>query len=336
MNATDHQLHSKYMQIALDLAAQGRYGVGANPMVGCVVVKDNIIIARGFHQQFGHNHAEINALEQIDYRAQGCDIYVTLEPCSHTGNTPPCVHSIIKSTPKRVILASLDSNPHVDSVATMQDAGIEVITGVLQDREQMLNCGFHKRMYTGLPWVRAKIAISLDGNIALNNGQSKWITGKKSRQDVQYLRAEHQAIITGSGTVLKDNPSLNVRLDDLPSPLKVIASKRKNFDTTLNIFQGEEVITSDGTPDEILTMLGAKGINYALIEAGSTLLTSFLRAHLVDELVVYQAPVLLGSDAQNMVQLSIENISDKLQLECKSVEQVGDDLKIIYTPLRML
>lgn len=320
-----------YMQLALDLAKKGIYGIGANPMVGCVIVRNDEVVASGYHQKFGENHAEINALEKIDFNAQNCDIYITLEPCSHFGNTPPCVDSVIKSNPKKVIIASLDSNPKVDSVEKMKNAGIEVIFGILSEKEQILNRGFHKRMKAGLPFVSCKIACSLDGKIALKNGESKWITGELARADVQKMRAINQALISGSTTVLMDNPHFNVRDKNKPSPLKVIMDRSgKITDKSLNIFNGSEVIISDELPLEILKLLGKKGVNNALIEAGGKINNAFLQMGLIDELIIYQAPIIMGEDAKNSFAAIVDTMSDKIIWRLISVEKIGDDIKMVY------
>jgi diaminohydroxyphosphoribosylaminopyrimidine deaminase/5-amino-6-(5-phosphoribosylamino)uracil reductase len=322
-----------YMQLAIELAKKGKYFASPNPLVGCVIVKNNEVIASGYHAKFGENHAEINALEKINFDANSCDdcdIYITLEPCSHFGKTPPCVDSVIKANPKRVIIASLDPNPKVSSVAKMQECGIEVITGVLEGEANYLNRGFFKRMQTGLPFITCKVAMSLDGKIALKNGESKWITGEKSRADVQELRAVNQAIISGSGTVLKDNPRLNVRDKNKPSPIKIILDRSgKVVDRSLNIFNENEVIITDKNPQNVLKMLGEKAINYALIEAGSKINTAFLELGLVDELIIYQAPVLIG-DGKNAFDFSLKKLADKYQFKVLKSQKIGDDTKIIF------
>jgi diaminohydroxyphosphoribosylaminopyrimidine deaminase/5-amino-6-(5-phosphoribosylamino)uracil reductase len=323
-------MDKKYMQQALDLASKGRYFAAPNPMVGCVIVKNNQVVASGYHQKCGEHHAEINALEQVNFDASGCDIYVTLEPCSHYGKTPPCVDSIIKAKPNRVIIASLDPNPQVSSIQKMKNAGIEVITEVLESEANHLNRGFFKRMQTGLPFLTAKMAISIDGKIAMQNGESKWITNETSRQSVQLLRAENQAIITGSGTILKDNPHLNVRDNALPSPMKIIASKQTHFDNKLHIFQGKKTIITKKSPDGILTMLGEMQVNNVLLEAGSTLFSSFLQKNLIDELIIYQAPIIMGGSAKNMVDFNLEAMSDKITLQLTTIEKIDSDIKLVY------
>lgn len=318
-----------YMTKALSLAQKGEFHVKANPMVGCVIVKKNQIIAQGYHKKFGDNHAEINALEQLDFNAKECDIFITLEPCSHQGKTPPCVDSIIKSNPKKVIIASLDNNPKVNSIKKMQGAGIEVVTGVLKTKADKLNRGFFKRMQTNMPFVTCKIACSLDGKNALNNGQSKWITSSASRKDVQKIRAKNQAIITGSGTILNDNPNMDVRIDKLPSPIKIVMDRSgKINDKKLNIFNGKRVIITDKTPKEVLIMLGNMGINNAIIEAGSKLNTAFLIDNLIDEIIIYQAPILMGNKAFSIFNMDIKDMQEKIKLNIKNIEMIQKDIKI--------
>jgi diaminohydroxyphosphoribosylaminopyrimidine deaminase/5-amino-6-(5-phosphoribosylamino)uracil reductase len=319
-----------YMQLAIDLAKKGQYLVAKNPMVGCIIVKNNKIIADGFHEIFGENHAEINALQKINFKANNCDIYITLEPCSHFGKTPPCVDKVIQANPKRVIIASLDPNPKVSSIKKMQNAGIEVIIGVLEDGANYLNRGFFKKIKTGLPFLTCKIASSLDGATALKSGESKWITGKQVKQDVFKLRSKNQALITGSGTVLADNPSMSVRLENLPSPIKIVLDRSgKITDKSLNIFKGEKTIITNKSPLEVLKMLGEIGVNYCMLEAGSKLNSAFLPY--IDELIIYNAPIIMGSVNLPMFEKNITKMSDKITLKVKSVAKIGDDIKTIYS-----
>jgi len=321
-----------YMSLALDLAKKGQYEVKSNPMVGCVIVKNNEIIAKGFHQKFGENHAEINALEKINFDAKNCDIYITLEPCSHFGKTPPCVDSVIKSNPKKVIIASLDPNPKVVSIKKMENAGIEVIVGIMSYEANYLNRGFFHRMQTGLPFLTCKIASSLDGKTAMSSGESKWITGSCVKNDVFKLRAKNGAIITGSGTVLADNPMLNCRIENLPSPIKIVMDRSaKITDKKLNIFSGEKTIITDKKPLEILKLLGKENINNCLLEAGSTLNNSFL-LH-INELIVYTAPIIMGKNAKPMFATELNNMNEKINFKIISIELVGDDIKTIYSKL---
>lgn len=333
------------MDLALKLARQGMHSVGANPMVGCVIEKDGKIIAQGYHQLFGQAHAEINALNQINHQAQGATLYATLEPCSHQGKTPPCVQAIINSGVKKVIIATLDPNPLVsgEGVSMLKKAGIEVISGLLEDQALQQNRSFIKRMKTKRPFVTCKIAMSLDGKTSMKSGESKWITGNSARADVQKLRSEHQAIMTGSGTILADNPLMTVRLEYLKStPLRVVIDgKNKVTEKSLNIFSEDaptQIFNNENTSlnslgkldlQAVLIQLGSQGINSVLLEAGPGLIGAMLKENLIDEFVIYTAPVLMGSDANSMVQLSLTNMTDKINLNISDIRMLGDDIRII-------
>lgn len=322
-----------YMAEALKLAEKGRFSVAGNPMVGCVIVRDDKVIATGYHKKFGQNHAEINALEKLDFNAKNASVYITLEPCSFHGKTPPCVDAIINSAAKQVIIASLDNNPKVNSIGRMKEAGIEVITGVLEGEANTLNRGFFKRMACNMPFVSCKIASSLDGKTALSSGESKWITSEFARDDVQTLRAKNQAIISGSGTVLADNPQLNVRDKTLPSPIKVIMDRSgKITDKRLNIFKQNPPIITNKNPKQVLQMLAGMEVNNVLIEAGAKLSGAFLEAGLIDEFIIYQAPVIMGSTARSMLNIDIKNIQHKVELKLSDIRMIGTDLKIIARP----
>ena len=216
------------MSLALKLSQFGRSDVGANPMVGCVITRDDEIIAQDYHQLYGDGHAEINALNQINHEADNTKLYVTLEPCSHYGKTPPCVDELINAGVKKVFIAMLDPNPLVSGkgIKILQDAGVAVDVGLLEDEAKDLNRGFIKRMQTGMPFVTSKIAMSIDGKIAMKSGESKWITSEASREDVQLLRANYDAILTGTNTFLNDNPRMDVRLDYVVhQPEKILLSE---------------------------------------------------------------------------------------------------------------
>ena len=238
-----NQQDTECMALALKLSKLGRGSVGANPMVGCVITRDDKIIAQDYHRQYGESHAEVNALDQINHKAHDCNVYVTLEPCSHQGKTPPCIKALINANVSKVFVATLDSNPEVSGsgVRLLRDSGIEVEVGLLENAALEVNRGFFKRMKTGLPFVTSKIAMSLDGRIAMKSGQSKWITSNASRNDVQKLRSQNQAILTGSGTVLNDNPMLTVRNPKLNSnPLRVVIDSNNQItDKSLNIFSND-------------------------------------------------------------------------------------------------
>ena len=343
------QKDTECMALALKLSKLGQGGVGANPMVGCVISSDDKIIARDYHRQYGQEHAEINALNQIKHKADNCILYVTLEPCSHHGKTPPCIKAIISSGIKKVFVATLDPNPLVSGrgVEILRQNGIEVEVGLLETNAIEINRGFIKRMTTGLPFITSKIAMSLDGRVAMKSGESKWITSEASREDVQLLRSQNQAILTGSGTVLKDNPMLTVRNKKLDSrPLRVVIdSKNSITDKSLNIFssnseslilnQSNSKILKNGKIDlkSALMKLGDMGINNVLLEAGSGLNGAMMQANLIDEFIIYTAPVLLGSDAQAMMDLPFKNMSEKISLNIIELTQIANDLKIRAKPI---
>ena len=337
------------MALALKLSKLGQAGVGANPMVGCVISSDDKIIAKDYHHQYGQEHAEINALNQIGHKAENCKLYVTLEPCSHHGKTPPCINAIIKAGIKKVYVATLDPNPLVSGsgVKLMKENGIDVEIGLLENNAIEVNRGFFKRMKTGLPFITSKIAMSLDGRVAMRSGESKWITSEASRADVQILRSQNQAILTGSGTILNDNPMLTVRNKKLQSkPLRVIIDSSNSItDKSLNIFSSDsETLILNPTNSKILKngkidlksaliKLGEIGINNVLLEAGSGLNGAMMESNLIDEFIIYTAPVILGSDAQAMMELPFKKMSEKISLNILELTQVANDLKIRAKPL---
>ena len=343
------QKDTECMALALKLSKLGQAGVGANPMVGCVISSDDKIIAKDYHHQFGQEHAEINALNQIRHKAENCKLYVTLEPCSHHGKTPPCINAIIKAGIKKVYVATLDPNPLVSGsgVKLMKENGIDVEIGLLENNAIEVNRGFFKRMKTGLPFITSKIAMSLDGRVAMRSGESKWITSEASRADVQILRSQNQAILTGSGTILNDNPMLTVRNKKLQSkPLRVIIDSCNSItDKSLNIFSSDsETLILNPTNSKILKngkidlksaliKLGEMGINNVLLESGSGLNGAMMESSLIDEFIIYTAPVILGSDAQAMMELPFKKMSEKISLNILELTQVANDLKIRAKPL---
>jgi diaminohydroxyphosphoribosylaminopyrimidine deaminase/5-amino-6-(5-phosphoribosylamino)uracil reductase len=318
-------------------------------MVGCVITNDDKIIAKDFHHFYGEEHAEINALNQISHKAESCKLYVTLEPCSHHGKTPPCIKAIIKAGIKKVFVATLDPNPIVSGsgVKLLRESGIEVQVGLLENDAIEINRGFIKRMKTGLPFVTSKIAMSLDGRVAMKSGESKWITSEASREDVQLLRSQNQAILTGSGTILNDNPMMTVRNKKFDSsPLRVVIDSNNSItDKSLNIFSSDSKtfifnpsnskILENGKIDlkSALTTLGEMGINNVLLEAGSGLNGAMMKSNLIDEFIIYTAPVILGSDAQAMINLPFKKMSEKISLNIIELTQVATDLKIRVKPL---
>ena len=343
------QKDTECMALALKLSKLGQAGVGANPMVGCVISSDDKIIAKDYHHQYGQEHAEINALNQIGHKAENCKLYVTLEPCSHHGKTPPCINAIIKAGIKKVYVATLDPNPLVSGsgVKLMKENGIDVEIGLLENNAIEVNRGFFKRMKTGLPFITSKIAMSLDGRVAMRSGESKWITSEASRADVQILRSQNQAILTGSGTILNDNPMLTVRNKKLQSkPLRVIIDSSNSItDKSLNIFSSDsETLILNPTNSKILKngkidlksaliKLGEIGINNVLLESGSGLNAAMMESSLIDEFIIYTAPVILGCDAQAMMKLPFKKMSEKISLNILELTQVANDLKIRAKPL---
>lgn len=335
------------MSLALKLARKGQYGVQSNPMVGCVIVKNDQTLAAGYHQIFGEAHAEINALAKINHQANDTTLYVTLEPCAHQGKTPPCAQAIIDAGVKQVIIATLDPNPLVSGkgVAILEDAGIVVKIGLLEDESKQLNRAYIKRMQTNLPFVTCKIAMSLDGKTAMASGESKWITGEAARLDVQKLRAKHQAIMTGSGTILADNPSMTVRLDKYAnSPLRVVIDgKNQITNTTLNIFSSDAntfIFNPKNTPlnqagkldlTYVLSQLTTQNINSVLLEAGSGLISAMIKAELIDEFIFYTAPLLMGNNAISMTNLPLQTMDERLALSISDIRMVGNDIKITAT-----
>lgn len=366
-------LDQQMMRRALELAALGRYSTHPNPRVGCVVTQGDRIVGEGTHRKAGEAHAEPLALQAAGDAARGSTVYVTLEPHCHHSRTPPCTDALIRAGVKRVICGALDPNPQVHGAGMRQlkQAGVEIATGLLETQARELNAGFEKRMMTGLPRIIVKIAASLDGRVALANGASRWITGEAARADVQRLRAASSAVLTGIGTVLSDDPLLNVRDPDIETlgrqPLRVVLDSRLKMPATSRMLkeQGDTLILTDTArlaggasagisnieaaggrilgvrPDaaghvdlgSVLTLLGQQQCNDVLVEAGPTLAGRFMELGLVDELIVYIAPVLLGPDARPMLQLPhIENMSDRLQWQLHGSGRIGADIKLVLRP----
>ncbi|TNG00044.1 MAG: bifunctional diaminohydroxyphosphoribosylaminopyrimidine deaminase/5-amino-6-(5-phosphoribosylamino)uracil reductase RibD [Gammaproteobacteria bacterium] len=364
-----------FMSMALRLAKKGLYTTRPNPRVGCVIVKDDVVVGQGFHVRAGEPHAEIHALGEAGERARDATAYITLEPCSHHGRTPPCADALVSAGVKRVVVAMTDPNPQVSGrgLKRLHDAGIEVAKDVLQPQAEKLNPGFIKRMRTGLPWVRVKLAMSLDGRTAMASGESQWITGKDARTDVHRLRARSCAIMTGTGTVLTDNPSLTFRLGEheglqteIPAqasqPLRVVVDSRcrtpidarllsQPGNTLIATIQagdkaealsnaGAEVLTlpvdRHQVPLEILLQeLADRQINEVLVEAGARLAGAMLEEGLVDELVIYMAAHLMGDQAKGLVHLpGISTMRQRQPLRIQDIRAVGDDWKITVIPVR--
>jgi len=354
------------MRRALDQARLGLYITDPNPRVGCVLVKEGRVVGEGFTSPVGGPHAEVNALRAAREMARGATAYVTLEPCSHHGRTPPCVDALIAAGIKEVVFAIADPNPLLDKAgrSRLQDSGITVRSGVLADEARELNVGFLRRMATGKPWVTVKLGVSLDGKVALANGASQWITGETSRHDVQRQRARSSAVMTGVGTVLADDPRLTVRVDDIDlqgrKPLRVVCDARLRTPPTAQLFKepGSVVVLTASEDDAkidaliragaevlevaadasggvdlsaALQLLANRGCNELLVEAGPTLSGRLVEHKLVDELLIYMAPVVLGGEARSMLTLPpIVSMTERWNFKFHECTQVGDDLRLRY------
>ncbi len=370
MTPDDH----RFMARALKLARLGLYTTHPNPRVGCLLVRDGEVVGEGYHLQAGEPHAERIAVAAAGDAARGATAYVTLEPCCHQGRTPPCSDALIEAGVTRVVAAMQDPNPLVagKGLEQLQQAGIEVECGLLGTEAAELNRGFIKRMQQGLPYVRCKLAMSLDGRTAMANGESKWITGEEARRDVQELRARSAAIVTGVTTVLADDPSLNVRLrpEGMVPDMEPHQPVRVVFDSHLQMPEDAKMISLPGVTVVIcgaardpqarsrlessgalvvrcpaggervdlrsaFEYLAAEEINEVLLEAGHTLAGAALADGLVDELVIYMAPHLMGDSARGLLHLpGLERMQDRIELEISDVRSVGRDLRVTARPIR--
>lgn len=351
MSIQNHSQDSQdryFMMLAIEQAKQGLYTTRPNPAVGCVIVQAVEIVGQGYHPKAGEPHAEVFALTDAGERAVGATAYVTLEPCSHTGRTPPCALALVNAGVKRVVIAGLDPNPQVagHGVRLLEQSGIEVTVGVLTQQAEALNRGFLKAMRTQMPYVRLKIATSLDGRTAMATGESKWITSAAAREDVQKLRAQSGAIITGSETVIADNPQLNVRSNQLgitpeqvPAPKIVVLDRRQRLayspQSNYQLCRSTETLywREDNLNDLLTVLVNEHKCYDVLIEAGASVAGSFLSQQLVDELIVYQAPCLLGSQARPMVEFNPLSLAQQLRFDIHRHEQLSSDLKITLLPL---
>lgn len=349
-----------YMSQALQLAEKGLYSTSPNPRVGCVIVRDGKIAGSGWHVQTGQPHAEINALNIAGGAAQGATVYLTLEPCSHYGRTHPCAEALIRAKVAKVIIAMQDPNPLVAGrgASLLKQSGINVLVGLMGEWAKDLNVGFVSRMINNRPWVRMKIAASLDGKTALNNGVSQWITGEAARHDGHRFRARSCAVLTGIGTVLEDDPQLSVRfIETSRQPLRIIIDSQLKIPTTAKVLRGEgELIFTTTDNKERISALKEAGarpiilpsekgkidlaglmqiladfeINELLVEAGNRLSSAFIREGLVDELIIYLAPHLIGNRAMGMLQLpELTDLSEKYNLKIKDLRMVGEDIRIM-------
>ncbi|MFC3551532.1 bifunctional diaminohydroxyphosphoribosylaminopyrimidine deaminase/5-amino-6-(5-phosphoribosylamino)uracil reductase RibD [Lysobacter cavernae] len=362
-SATDHAMMAR----ALRLAERGAYTTKPNPMVGCVLAHADEVVGEGWHQRAGEPHAEVFALQAAGDRARGATAYVSLEPCAHTGKTGPCADALIAAGVARVVAAMRDPFPQVDGAGfdRLRAAGIAVESGLMETQARAINRGFLSRIERGRPWLRVKLATSLDGRSALANGESKWISGEASRQDVQKWRARAGAIVTGAGTVLADDPSLTVRLGDgtaasqgdFVAPLRVVLDPGLATVARGRVREGDAptlyIHAPDAKPprgisaqlaavtvregrfdlDAVLRLLAERGVNEIQLEAGATLAGAFLGAGLVDEVLLYVAPVLLGERARPMFDgLGIDTMAQKLKMAIVESRYIGSDVRLLLRP----
>lgn len=373
MTSTEQSvLDAAYMARALELARKGVYSTHPNPRVGCVIVRDGAIVGEGWHVRAGEPHAEVHALRQAGDKAKDATAYVTLEPCSHHGRTPPCADALANAGVARVVAAMQDPNPDVAGrgLLRLMSAGIAVQSGVLESEARALNIGFLKRMEHGLPYVRVKLAMSLDGRTAMASGESQWITGPEARSAVQRLRAQSSVVLTGADTVLADNARLTVRPDELRlnaeltalaasrPPLRVLVDGRLRVPLDAPFFKagpalvatcaaasargryhddGHEILalaSSDGHVDlrKLLLELAARGVNDVLVEAGPKLAGAFTRLGLVDEFQIFVAGKFMGSSARPLLDLPLAQMSEALELKIVEMRAVGDDWRVIAIP----
>jgi diaminohydroxyphosphoribosylaminopyrimidine deaminase/5-amino-6-(5-phosphoribosylamino)uracil reductase len=363
----------RYMARALELARNGLYSTHPNPRVGCVVVQGAQIVGEGWHARAGEPHAEVYALRQAGAKARGATAYVTLEPCSHHGRTPPCADALINAGVARVVVAMQDPNPQVagNGLARLQAAGIEVQCGVLEAEARLLNAGFIKRMEQGLPLVRVKLAMSLDGRTAMASGESQWITGPAARAAVQRLRARSSIVLTGADSVLADAARMTVRPDELGlnaeltalamtrPPLRVLVDGRLRVPLSAPFYQagpalvatcaaasarerflddGHQLLAIPGTNGHVdlrklLQELAARGANEVLVEAGPRLAGAFARQGLVDEFQLFMAAKFLGSSGRPLLDWPLAKMADAPALKIVEMRAVGDDWRIIAVPV---
>jgi diaminohydroxyphosphoribosylaminopyrimidine deaminase/5-amino-6-(5-phosphoribosylamino)uracil reductase len=357
-SATDHAMMAR----ALRLAERGAFTTRPNPMVGCVIARKDKVVGEGFHVRAGLPHAEVHALNMAGVKARGATAYVTLEPCAHTGRTPPCADALVAAGITRVVAACTDPYAAVDGEGfrKLMAAGVEAESGLMQAQARELNRGFFSRMERGRPWLRVKLAASLDGRTALADGESKWITSVAARADVQAWRARCGALLTGSGTVLADDPQLTLRLPegvDAVPPVRVVLDTHGRLDPSLRVFDAaaptwavHAVDVVPGYEDDtlafalprdgerldlgaLLAQLAQRDVNEVQVEAGATLCGALLRAGLVDEVLLYLAPVLLGDAGKPLFAgLGIESMADRFGLDVVDSRHVGPDLRLLLRP----
>ncbi len=353
-----------YIQLAIEIAKRGVGNVSPNPLVGCIIIKNDKIIGAGYHEEFGKNHAEINAIESSNGSVEGSTLYVNLEPCSHFGNTPPCVDRIIESKIKRVVVGTLDMNPLVSGsgIKKLKAAGVEVKVGVLENQCAELNKFFFKYISRKIPYVTLKAAQTLDGKIADGSGNSKWISSSISRKIVHQMRSKYDAVLVGSSTVVKDNPRLTVRLTEGRNPRRIILDTHLRLSTKYKIFQynvdkkliiitseksrkntakinklkslGVQVLFAKENKKRLvdlksaLEQMGQINIASLLVEGGGKLLSSFIKENLFDDISLFIAPKILGSGVDTFSNLGIKSIQKSFRIKIDNVEKVGDDVLI--------
>ena len=362
-------LDAHYMARALELARRGHYSTHPNPRVGCVIVRDGQVVGEGWHIRAGEPHAEVHALRAAGDNARGATAYVTLEPCSHHGRTPPCADALVNAGVARVVAAMQDPNPEVAGrgLQRLAQAGIATESGVLEGEARKLNEGFLKRMEHGLPFVRVKLAMSLDGRTAMESGESQWITGPAARSAVQRLRAQASVVLTGADTVLADNARLTVRANELGldaeqtalamsrPALRVLVDGRLRVPLDAPFFRAGPALVAtcmaveeqyangpecmivageDGQVDlhRLLLELAARGVNEVLVEAGPRLAGAFARQGLVDEFQIFIAGKFLGSTARPLLDWPLAQMKDAPQLQITDIRAVGDDWRVIAVP----
>tara|TARA_R110002050_G_scaffold71891_1_gene154586 strand:+ start:19557 stop:20630 length:1074 start_codon:yes stop_codon:yes gene_type:complete len=351
------------MSRALQLAERGLFTTDPNPRVGCIIVNDGQIVGEGWHQRAGEGHAEVNALKKAGLKAKDADCYVTLEPCSHFGRTPPCADALVNAGVKRVFVAMMDPNPRVagSGIAKLEAAGIDVTVGLLEQQAEKLNIGFCQRMRIGRPYVRSKMAMSVDGRTAMASGESKWITGTAARQDVQQLRARSSAMLTGIGTILADDPALTVRPEGwypqqtIRQPLRVVVDSQLRIPNDAKIFEDKaQVLIAASNINKIISQaevcylptdnnqvdlsalmieLAKREMNEVMVEAGSQLNGALLAAGLIDELVIYMAPKIMGDGANGLFHLpNLTTMAQNIDLQISDIRAVGLDWRITALP----
>ena len=350
----------EFMARALRLAERGLYTTTPNPRVGCVLVKDGRVVGEGWHERAGEAHAEVVALKVAAASAEGSTAYVSLEPCSHQGRTPPCTHALVEAKVARVVAAMQDPNPQVagKGLQKLRDAGVRVEVGLMEEQARELNIGFVSRMTRGRPWMRVKIAASLDGKTALANGVSQWIGGPDARRDGHHWRARSCAVMTGIGTLKDDDPRLTVRdVETTRQPLRIVVDSRLRITPDAKLLDGDAVLIATATQDDAkaraLKVKGADvvvlpnaqgkvdltrltehlagiGINEVLVEAGINLDSALLRAGVVDELLFYFAPLLLGDAGRGMLDLgNLTRMEQRLELDIRDTRRFGPDLRVL-------